>query len=127
MKPPGSSQFLFSVPTATSLETIEFTRDAEGLSRSGDIPITVFAGTALIFAWPDAVAYGLMVDSSLRGDEPTLWEINRALGFSSSVIYGQCPKFVQEIRAPLPLLPGQRYFVSVYGPYPRYGIQEFLY
>ena len=127
MKLPGTSQLLLSVAKATSLETVEFRRNADGLVTSGDIAITMFCGASVIFTWPDAVAYGLMVDSSLGGHEPVLWEIDSAVGFSSVVAFGQCPQFAREVASPLPLIRGRRYFVSVYGGYPSYGIQEFVY
>jgi len=68
-----------------------------------------------------------MVDSSLSGHEPTLWEIDSAVGFSSSVAFGHPPALAGEVAPPLPLIRGRHYFVSVYGGYPRYGIQEFVY
>jgi hypothetical protein len=107
--------------------TLELTLGADGLITSGDVPITVISGASLIFVWPDAVAFGLMVDSSLSGREPALWEIESAVGFSSSVAFGQLPQLAREVAPPLLLIRGRRYFVSVYGEYPRYGIQEFMY
>ena len=79
-----------------------------------------------MFVWPNATAYGLMIDRSLTGEERTLWEIHSTVGFSTCVAFGQVPRFAEEIIGPAPLVPGCRYFVSVYGTYPRYGIQEFV-
>jgi hypothetical protein len=104
----------------------EFTRDASGLAHSGDIRVIVTEGPSPMFIWPDGIAYGLMVDTSLTGNERTMWEVHSVVGFSTSVRYGELPFFAEEIAGPDSLIPGRRYFVSVYGTYPRYGIQEFI-
>lgn len=103
----------------------QFTRDADGFARSGDIEITVMKGVSALFVWTNAVAFGLMVDSSLGGEESPLWELHSTVGFSSALAYGSVPLFAEAISGPVALIPGRRYFVSVYGAYPRFGIQEF--
>jgi hypothetical protein len=118
--------------TSIALDTreaaaLELTLDDAGLIRSGDIAITVCSGESLVFVWRDSTAYGLMVDSSLGGSEPTIWEVHSVVGFSSVVAFGQTPVFAEQVAPPLPLTRGQHYFVSVYGAHPRYGIQEFVF
>ena len=103
----------------------ELSRDSRGFLRSGDISITVVHGESTMFVWPNAIGYGLMVDSSLDGADRTIWEIHSTIGFSTHVAFGRLPQFAEEIVAPMLLVRGRRYFVSVYGTYPRYGIQEF--
>ncbi len=120
MKQHGSLQSSLALGEAT----LELSVDDVGLIHSGHIPITVIPGASLVFVWHDAVGYGLMVDSSLGGKEPALWEIDSNIGFSSLVVYGEIPPFAHEVAAPLPLVRGTRYFVSVYGAYPIYGIRS---
>jgi hypothetical protein len=115
------------VPDSSDVAALQLTLDETGLTRSGDIAITVVQGVSLIFAWQNAVAYGLMVDGSLSGSEPPLWEVHSAIGFSSVVVFAQTPAFAEQIAPPLPLVRGQHYFVSVYAKHPRYGIQEFVF
>ena len=103
----------------------EFTLDASGMARSGDIQIAVTGGPSPLFVWANATAYGLMVDTSLTGNDSTLWEVHSTVGMSSVVAYGCLPQFAEEICTPMELTPGRRYYVSVYGAYPHYGIQEF--
>ena len=105
---------------------LELTRDTDGLLHSGDIPITVANGALPLFAWPDAIAFALMVDSSLSGNDRVLWEIHSIVGFSSSVAFGHVPLFAQEIAGPSSMTAGSHYFVSIYGTYPHFGIQEFV-
>lgn len=105
---------------------LELTRDANGLLHSGDIPITVVSSASPLFVWPNAIAFALMVDSSLGGNGRILWEIHSTIGFSSSVAFGHVPLFAQEIAGPLSAIAGSHYFVSIYGTYPHFGIQEFV-
>jgi hypothetical protein len=104
----------------------EFTRDESGLMKAGDIPITVASGGPPMFVWLNAVAYSLIIDTSLAGNERTMWEVNSTVGFSMAVRFGVVPEFAEEICGPVPLIPGLHYFVSIYGTYPRYGIREFV-
>jgi hypothetical protein len=114
-------------PDSSEVAALQLTLDDIGLVRSGDILITVWSGESLVFVWRDFTAYGLMVDSSLGGSEPTLWEIQSTTGFSSVVAFAQTPAFAEQVAPPLPLVRGRHYFVSVYGEHPRYGIQEFVF
>ncbi len=127
MKQNGTLHSSLALDGPTREATLELSVDDVGLIHSGDIPVKVIPGASLVFVWHDAVGYGLMVDSSLGGKEPTLWEIDGTVGFSSLVAYGEIPPFARGVAAPLPLVRGRHYFVSVYGAFPRYGIQEFVY
>lgn len=127
MKRNGTSLPSLAADGLTRSAALELALDEAGLIRSGDIPIRVVAGDSLQFVWRDAVAYGLMVDSSLDGKKPTLWEVDSSAGFSSVIVYARVPLFAREVATPLLLIRGGHYFVSVYGAFPSYGIQEFVY
>jgi hypothetical protein len=126
MKHASGNQSSISIAMTPDNRAPELVRDESGLLRSGDIAISVIDGRPPMFVWSDAIAYGLMVDTSLAGDGRTIWEVHSTVGFSTSVLFGHIPDFAEEICNASPLVPGRRYFVSVYGSYPRYGIQEFI-
>jgi hypothetical protein len=123
----GRQESSLSIAMSPENSVPEFVRDVDGFARSGDIRIVVTIGPSPMFVWDDAIAFGLMVDTSLTGNERTMWEVHSTVGFSTSASYGLVPDFADEICEPGALIPGRRYFVSVYGTYPRYGIQEFEY